>query len=107
SETVARDNVEPGPGQQHDVALPCFRVPSEDRFEDLDLAGDVEIMRARSEAGVHHRAAGRGERSGAVEDEPDVAQVGTLERERPPGQSEFFGERADLRGVATGEDGLF
>src|SRR5205814_9090932 len=106
-ETVAGNDVESGSGQQHHAALPRFRIAGEDGFEDLDLAGDVQVMGPRGETRVDHRAAGRGERAGAVEDEADVAEVGPVERERAPGQSELVGDPAHLAGIAAGEDRLF
>ena len=38
------------------------------QLEDVDLAGDVEVVDVRGEAALHHRPCCRGERSGAMQD---------------------------------------
>jgi hypothetical protein len=45
-QAVGRDDVEARAGQQRRARLPCAPVAGDDRPEDVDLAGDIEVVRA-------------------------------------------------------------
>ena len=75
-ETVARYDVEPDARHDHDARLGGLRTARGQRLEHIDLAGDVEIVRARLEAGVVHREGRAREWSRAVEDDRYVLECG-------------------------------
>src|SRR5205085_8478946 len=101
SEAVGWDDVEAGAGKEGDRVARAI----EDRLEDGDLAGDVDVVRARFDARVDHRRAGADERSGAVEDETYAIKGDAIERKRAPVARQLARERRDFGGVAAGEDG--
>ena len=63
-EAVARHDVEPHAGQERHALRLGFGVPRGEGLEDVDLAGDVEIVDAIAEADVRHRFRRRRERTG-------------------------------------------
>ena len=65
-------------------------VPALRGDEDVDFAGDVDVMRAREEAGVEHRGARDRERAGAMRDHRHAV-------ERAPRRGNV-GQRKDARG---------
>ncbi len=77
--------------------------------EDVDLAGDVEVMRPAGEAGVEHRRARRRERTGAVQQDIDVAQRGRRSRriidiEASPREIELRPQGFDWRRPSSGQN---
>ena len=54
-EAVGGDDVETDPGEEDDAGLHRLGVPGEDRLEDPDLPGDVEVGDPRLQAGRHGR----------------------------------------------------
>ena len=54
-EAIARNDVEADAGHQRHAGALRLGVAREERLEHVDLAGDVEIMRAARETGVGHR----------------------------------------------------
>ena len=79
-------------------------------FEDLDLARDVEVMRAAQQAGRHHRLRGLRERPRAVEHEIDAVQVArdrgrVVEQDDAGAQAELFAERLDRKRASASDDG--
>src|SRR5262245_33356133 len=75
-EAVGRHNVESDSGQQHDARLRCLGVTLRQRFEHVDLARDVEVVRARSQTDVSHRLASGGEWASDVQYDIDLAERG-------------------------------
>ncbi len=67
-QTVARDHVEADSGQDRDPGALSLAIELGERLEDGDLSGDVEVVAARGEAGLHHRPRRLGEGAGAVQD---------------------------------------
>ena len=54
-EAVALHHVEARRGQQHDAGGLRLRIAGSERLQHRDLAGDVDVMRPRGEAGLGHR----------------------------------------------------
>ena len=52
SETVARQDVEADPGQQHHTTRLGFVVPRGEGLEDFNFAGDVEVVNSMAETGI-------------------------------------------------------
>src|SRR5207248_1875532 len=105
-EAVSRNDVEAGAGKQRD------RVPFaiENRLEDGDLARDVDVVRARFDARVHHRRACANERTSAMQDqrdaiERDAVERDAVERKRAPLATQLASERLDPLRVASRENG--
>src|SRR5207342_3130540 len=110
-EAIAGHDVEADARRDHDARLLRARMLSVAVGEDVDLAGDVEIMSARGQAAFQHRCAGRGKRAGAMQHQIDAAQAfhhgtGEVEGELAPAQSQLVGQRAHGGFVAAGEDRL-
>ncbi len=110
-EAIAWHHIETHPRKQGDAALARRAVVAMEQAEDLDLAGDVEVMHALSEAGLKHRRGGLGEGAGAVEHRRHLAQPlskrrGIIERKSAPGKTEPVGEGADFARVSAGEGGF-
>ena len=66
-QTIRRHDVEPRPRQQHHARRPRLRVARRHRREHHHLAGDVQVVRPRPQAGVHHRPRRAAERPGTVQ----------------------------------------
>ena len=75
-EAVARYDVEPDARHDHDARPGGLRTARGQRLEHVDLAGDVEIVRARPEAGVVHGEGGAREGSRAVKNHGYVLEGG-------------------------------
>src|SRR5690606_32060748 len=101
TEAVRGDHVETGSRQQHDARSPGVLVAREDRFEHVDLARDVQVVRAGPEAALDHGGRGGRERSGAVRHDVDVVQgcghrARVLQVENAVRQAARGGEGGDL-----------
>ena len=84
---------------------------SDQRFEHVDLARDVEVVRAGAQARVGHRLRGCRKRPGNVQYGIDLTQrrvergrIGKLQH--PVLKAERQGNRFELRFVAAGQNGL-
>ena len=93
-EAIARNHVEADAGHERHAGALRLGVAREKRLEHVDLAGDVEIMRALPNTRVGHRPRRGGKRAGGVEDDRNTFQRGVEPRaigeiERPPGQVEL------------------
>ena len=108
SQAIGRHDVEADAGTQHDARAAGIGILRVGGLEYVDLAGDVEVVRACREAGRDHRRRGRGERARAMQHRTAIRQrVGQRRRiiqaQRAPGQPEFAGQRSDRRGIAAGQ----
>ena len=108
-EAIARNDVEAHAGHQRHAGAFRLGVAREKRLEHVDLAGDVEIMRAARETPVGHRPRRGGERPGGVEDDRNTFQRGVeprpiLKIERPPVEVELFRDRLERFGVSARQD---
>jgi len=75
-DAIGRDDVEADPGAYDDARGLRLRVSRVRVDEDIDLAGDVEIMRPAGQAGVEDRSTRRRERAGAVQHKIKATQRG-------------------------------
>ena len=106
---VGGHDVEAGSRAQHDAGLLRRRRLREHVLEDEDLAGDIGVVRSAGQTGRHHGRCGGEERSGAVDDDVHVLEracdVIAVQVERPGGEAQVVGERADACAVAAGDHG--
>ncbi len=108
---VGRHDVEADGRQEDHVGGAGLAVAREGRLEDGRLAGDVEVMHARTQACVDHRAARLRVRTGAVKDEAHSAdalddRVGRGQVEHTHRQAQACPDRLDGLAAATGHDGM-
>jgi hypothetical protein len=80
-EAVRGHDVEADARHHHDGPAARLRVAHDQRLDDRDLAGDVEVVDAGREARVDHRACGGRERAGRVQHDPHPVE-GAAERGR-------------------------
>ena len=110
SQTVARHDVEADPGQERHALRLRFGVPRGEGFEDVDFAGDVEIVDAIAKAGVRHRFRRRRERPGDAEHRGNVldrrinCSSWIAKMKRASRKPERFGDGFDLFEISSGED---
>ncbi len=101
-QTIRRYDIEAGPRHEDDTGRDRLLVASEDRLEDLDLAGHVEVVRAGGKARVDHRCRRRHERPRAVRHQPYPRKSGPkrgwiVQADHDVIQTEFGRERAYRR----------
>ncbi len=109
-EAIARNHVEADARQERHSGSLRLGVPRGERLEHVDLAGDVEIVRAFPQARVGYCARRGGERAGGAEDDSDVFQRGVDlgaigEAERPPRQVKLPRDRFQFFGVSARKHG--
>jgi hypothetical protein len=109
SETVARHDVEANAGQERHALRLGFGVPRGKGFEDVDFAGDVEVVDAIAKAGVRYRFRRRRERTGDAEHRGNVLDrrinsLWIVKVKRASGKPERFGDGFDLIEISSGED---
>jgi len=66
-EAVARHHVEADAGQEHDLSRFRFGVPRGEGLENINFAGDVEVVNTVAETGIRYRARRRRKRTGDIE----------------------------------------
>jgi hypothetical protein len=106
---VARHDVEADAWQQYNAPRPSFGVPRGKSLEDVNFAGDVEVVDAIPKAGVCHRFRRCREWPGDAEHDRNVlnARMNSAwiaEIERAKGKPERFGECLDLFEIAPSQD---
>jgi len=74
-EAVRRDDVEADAREQHHARGARFRIARGELLEDVDLAGDVEVVDPGAQARVGHRPERADERAGTVEDDRHALQA--------------------------------
>src|SRR5690606_36506195 len=98
------DDVEAHAREERDAASLGFGVARVDRLEDVDYAGDVEVVRARAQTRVDGGAARLLERAGREEERVDLAEgrvEGAVIFEREAPRLEAGGERELLDGLGV------
>ncbi|MCY1527119.1 hypothetical protein D9M68_621750 [compost metagenome] len=73
-QAVGRDDVEASPDQDHDAGRAGCGIVRLGRDHDIDLAAQVDIVAANSDAGVEHLCAGRRIGAGAMRHHADPLQ---------------------------------
>jgi len=111
-QAVAGHDVEAARRQERHAARPGFRIAREGRFDDRDLAGDVEIVRAHVEARPDDGPAGLGEGSRREEDRAGALDAGqerplVVEGKSAPREPQRLGHLPHRILPAAGENGLF
>ena len=110
-EAVGRHHVEADARRDHDAGGLGALVLRVAVREDIDLAGDVQIMHVLGQTGFQQRRAGRRERPGAVEHRADVVEaggdrLGTQQRKHPLVQAQFARQRFQRLARAAGQQRL-
>ena len=110
-DAVGRHDVEPDAGTEHDFRAMRLLVDAVRQLEDVDLAGDVEIVNVRGETALHHLPRCSGERSCAMQDrchpvERTHQRSVVVESEHCARTTELGSELLDLLSGAAGEHGL-
>ncbi len=109
-EAVGWNHVEPDARQQGDARCTRLLIARGDRFEHSDLTGDVEIVHAPAQAGVHHGPRCVNERAGAMQHDPCAFQRGVqltrvVERRDAVIESMWSGNRGECVGITPSEHG--
>ena len=109
SEAIARHHIEAGGRQEDKAGRLRRRILRGERLQHRDLAGDVDVMRARGEAGLHHRPRRLRERAGRVAHrrhtcERGAQAVGIVEACDPHLQTEPGSKRPQRVRVAPRQD---
>ena len=85
----------------------AFGVPRGEGLEDVNFAGDVEVVNAVAETGVHYRARRRRKRTGAHEHRRNILErsinPGRVAKiKRPSFKVERLCDRIDFTEIASG-----
>src|SRR6185503_94924 len=96
-ETVGGHDVEAGAREERASTLARLGAAAEDGLEDLDLAGDVQVVLARHQASLDDRGAGGREGTRCEEHRRDALElprdlIGRGEREDPPIEAEALSD---------------
>jgi hypothetical protein len=107
-EAVRWHHIESDTGQKHDAAPPRFEAAGANRFEDGDLAREIEIVHAAPQTRLNDRLPGAREGAGGVEDhrysvEAPVQRLRIGEFDGQVIQAELCAERGKPRRFATGD----
>ncbi len=110
-QAVGGNDVEPDPRTHDDACRARHRILLHRMLEHADLAGNVEVVRMRSQARGDHRGAGGRERTGAMQNQAHALQrrgrLGNIAKiEDACFQAERVGEWRNFPRTAAGKDGL-
>ena len=107
---VAWRHVKADSGQQHNASCHSLGVPRGEGLEDVNFAGDVEIVNAIAETGIRHWPRRCRKRTGDAEHHGNVLDCGikaggVAKIKRPCFKAERPRDRIDFCEIAPGQDG--
>jgi hypothetical protein len=109
SETIGRYYIESYPREEHDPPRFGFLIPGCKGCVDWDLAGEVQIMYAGPETGIHHGFGGMQIRAGAVKHngyifESPVERLGIIKTGNPEIDAQFCRLAFEFDRIPPGKD---
>jgi hypothetical protein len=110
-QAVGRYHIEAAAGHQHDASIARHVIKGGQGLEDIDLTGDIQIMRLGTHTGMCQWLAGVNEGAGAVEHYGYPFQITgyvlrIIQREATPAQAVFRRQGCQFGRTAASNDGL-